>query len=209
MSSILLSGLGTNSLSPSKDFSRFFHQLHSGHLTHTQLLTIQAGSKTLRDWITIPGGENRLSWSRSNLRFGFGILDGREAIKIAASWQNVPPQEKCQVQGQKSVSLGDSARALGMNEGGVVGVSFEVLPGCKVESLEHVEVVVSVEHPRRGELEVVLISPSSTRTRLLGTRPKDTSTNGFSAWPLMSVETWGERPHGSWQLYIADRLDKT
>jgi len=152
-----------------------------------------------------PGWKQNAAGLDYNPRFGFGILDGGEAIKIAASWQNVPPQEKCQVQGQKSVSLGDSARALGMNEGGVVGVSFEVLPGCKVESLEHVEVVVSVEHPRRGELEVVLISPSSTRTRLLGTRPKDTSTNGFSAWPLMSVETWGERPHGSWQLYIADR----
>ena len=126
-------------------------------------------------------------------------------MAIAASWQNVPPQKNCQVQGEKLVSLGDSVRALGLDEGSVVAVSFEVEPNCKVGFVEHVEVVVSVEHPRRGEVEVVLISPSNTRTRLLGPRPKDTSDNGFLAWPLMSVETWGEKPHGSWRLYIADR----
>ena len=103
------------------------------------------------------------------------------------------------------VSLGDSVRALGLDEGSVVAVSFEVESNCKVGFVEHVEVLVSVEHPRRGEVEVVLISPSNTRTRLLGPRPKDTSDNGFSAWPLMSVETWGEKPHGPWRLYIADR----
>ena len=117
----------------------------------------------------------------------------------------MPPQKSCQVQGEKLVSLGDSVRALGLDEGSVVAVSFEVQPHCKVGFVEHVEVVVSVEHPRRGEVEVVLISPSNTRTRLLGPRPRDTSDNGFSAWPLMSVETWGEKPHGSWRLYIADR----
>ena len=126
-------------------------------------------------------------------------------MAIAASWQNVPPQKNCQVQGEKLVSLGDSVRALGLDEGSVVAVSFEVPSNCKVGFVEHVEVVVSVEHPRRGEVEVVLISPSNTRTRLLGPRPRDTSDNGFSGWPLMSVETWGEKPHGSWRLYIADR----
>ena len=117
----------------------------------------------------------------------------------------MPAQQSCQVQGEKLVSLGDSVRALGMNEGSVVAVSFEVPPGCKVEFVEHVEAVVSVEHPRRGEVEVVLISPSNTRTLLLGPRPRDTSEKGFSAWPLMSVETWGENPRGSWRLFIADR----
>ena len=141
----------------------------------------------------------------SVLRFGFGILDGGKAVAIGASWQNVPPQKSCNVQGEKSVSLGESVRALGMDEGSVVAVSFEVPHHCEVEFVEHVEVVLSVEHPRRGEVEVVLISPSKTRTRLLGPRPKDTSDNGFSAWPLMSVETWGEKPHGFWRLYIADR----
>ena len=70
------------------------------------------------------------------------------------------------------VSLGDSVRALGMNEGSVVAVSFEVPPECKVEFVEHVEAVVSVEHPRRGEVEVVLISWFMSPISSGETRPK-------------------------------------
>lgn len=30
----------------------------------------------------------------------------------------------------------------------------------------------------------------------------DTSHSGFNQWPFMSVHTWGESPHGNWQLEI-------
>ena len=181
---------------------------HPGLPTLTQLLIIPVGKPTRQGSIIIPGNKTSQTFQRLLsflLRFGFGILDGGKAVEIAASWKNVPPQKSCGVQGEKSVSLGASVRALGMDEGSVVAVSFEVPDHCEVGFVEHVEVVLSVEHPRRGEVEVVLISPSNTRTRLLGPRPRDTSDNGFSAWPLMSVETWGEKPQGSWRLYIADR----
>ena len=180
---------------------------HPGLPTLTQLLIIPVGKPTRQGSIIIPGDKTSQTSQRllSLLRFGFGILDGGKAVAIAASWKNVPPQKSCQVQGEKLVSLGESVRALGLDEGSVVAVSFEVPNHCQVAFVEHVEVVLSVEHPRRGEVEVVLISPSNTRTRLLGPRPRDTSDNGFSGWPLMSVETWGEKPHGSWRLYIADR----
>ena len=181
---------------------------HPGLPTLTQLLIIPVGKPTRQGSIIIPGNKTSQTFQRLLsflLRFGFGILDGGKAVAIAASWKNVPAQKSCQVQGEKLVSLGESVRALGLDEGSVVAVSFEVPNHCQVAFVEHVEVVLSVEHPRRGEVEVVLISPSNTRTRLLGPRPRDTSDNGFSGWPLMSVETWGEKPHGSWRLYIADR----
>ena len=60
-------------------------------------------------------------------------------------------------------------------------------------------------HPVRGSLEAVLVSPAGTRTRLLSTRPRDTSELGFRAWPLTSVETWGEAAAGVWRLYLASR----
>lgn len=28
------------------------------------------------------------------------------------------------------------------------------------------------------------------------------SRSGFNQWPFMSVHTWGEAPHGNWQLEI-------
>ena len=92
--------------------------------------------------------------------------------------------------GAKGGVLGEGLRALGVEEGRVVGVTFLVEPSCAIDSIEHVEVgergvrvqvEVTVEHPRRGEVEVVLVSPSSTSTRLLGPRPEDASSR------------WGER----------------
>jgi subtilisin-like proprotein convertase family protein len=94
---------------------------------------------------------------------------------------------------------------MAVRESDVVGVTFLVGPGCGVTYTEHVEVVVSVAHPRRGALEAVVVSPLGTSTRLLAPRPEDVSQGGFSGWPLMSVETWGERPAGLWRLYIVDR----
>lgn len=36
----------------------------------------------------------------------------------------------------------------------------------------------------------------------LSRRTHDVSRSGFNQWPFMSVHTWGEAPHGSWQLEI-------
>lgn len=33
-------------------------------------------------------------------------------------------------------------------------------------------------------------------------RSHDVSRAGFNNWPFMSVHTWGEAPHGHWQLEI-------
>lgn len=33
-------------------------------------------------------------------------------------------------------------------------------------------------------------------------RSHDISRAGFNNWPFMSVHTWGEAPHGHWQLEI-------
>uniref|UniRef100_A0A182SW46 P/Homo B domain-containing protein n=1 Tax=Anopheles maculatus TaxID=74869 RepID=A0A182SW46_9DIPT len=33
-------------------------------------------------------------------------------------------------------------------------------------------------------------------------RSHDLSRSGFNQWPFMSVHTWGEAPHGTWQLEI-------
>lgn len=33
-------------------------------------------------------------------------------------------------------------------------------------------------------------------------RLHDVSRSGFNQWPFMSVHTWGEAPHGNWQLEI-------
>ncbi|VDO48388.1 unnamed protein product [Haemonchus placei] len=51
-------------------------------------------------------------------------------------------------------------------------------------------------------MKLTLHSPSGTRSVLLPPRPKDTSSRGFRNWPFLSVQQWGEDPHGTWILEI-------
>lgn len=38
--------------------------------------------------------------------------------------------------------------------------------------------------------------------KILFFRVHDISRSGFNQWPFMSVHTWGESPHGNWELEI-------
>ena len=68
--------------------------------------------------------------------------------------------------------------------------------------MEHVQVVVNLTTPKRGDIEIEIRSPAGTRSTLLTKRPKDNSVLGFSNWPFMTVHFWGESPNGQWTLYI-------
>ena len=56
-------------------------------------------------------------------------------------------------------------------------------------------------HPRRGDIEIELTSPSGTRSVLLPYRDYDfVNEEGYDNWPFMSVHFWGENPNGTWTL---------
>jgi len=141
-----------------------------------------------------------------NPRFGFGILDGAAIVDMALIWENVAEKTTCEIIGIKQKNEFTN-RKNKISENDIVETVFDVSE-CEIDSLEHVQVIINVEHHNRGAIEVVLVSPSSTKTRLLAPRPNDISEKGFSNWSLMSVETWGESPAGSWQLYIVSRREE-
>lgn len=76
-----------------------------------------------------------------------------------------------------------------------------------IRYLEHVQLYVTIEYSRRGDLHLNLTSPNGTNTMLLSERSGDSSLNGFVNWPFMSVHTWGEDPSGTWTIRINDRVD--
>ena len=76
---------------------------------------------------------------------------------------------------------------------------------CDIDSVEQVEAIINVQHPVRGEVEALLVSPSGTRSHILSPRPSDLSDKGFHSWSLMTVESWGEPASGSWHLYLVNR----
>ena len=60
-----------------------------------------------------------------------------------------------------------------------------------MDKLEHVVLTVSFIHRRRGDLSLLLISPSGTKSELLSTRRYDDSKEGLDDWKFMTVHFWG------------------
>ena len=86
------------------------------------------------------------------------------------------------------------------------------MDGCgrdkMIRYLEHVVVVVSLSHPSRGNVELTLVSPSGTESKLLPYRSRDKSTVGFVWWQFMTVHHWGENPNGIWSFIVRERSRK-
>lgn len=58
-------------------------------------------------------------------------------------------------------------------------------------------------HPRRGNIKIELTSPHGTVSTLLPYRKYDfVNEEGYSDWPFMSVQHWGENPIGTWTLKV-------
>ncbi|KAI1296557.1 Neuroendocrine convertase 1 [Halotydeus destructor] len=137
-------------------------------------------------------------------RFGFGLLDAAELVKSSLKWTNVPAKTSCLTRISKNSKLPAK-----VSSGPPSFVSFHST-GCKnspneVNSLEHVAILLDMEYPKRGFLDIYLKSPSGSVSMLLSRRPNDDSADGFRNWTLTTVHFWGERPHGKWLLMLRDK----
>jgi len=71
-----------------------------------------------------------------------------------------------------------------------------------VTFLEHVQVAVSLNYSRRGDLQIHLRSPSGTPSTLLPRRKDDYQPGRLDSWHFLSVFYWGEQPNGTWTLIL-------
>jgi subtilisin-like proprotein convertase family protein len=131
-------------------------------------------------------------------KYGFGVVDALAAVTRAASWTNVAAESAVPSTTQSP------ARAIPDNAAAGVSDSFTVASTHAGFTIEHVEVEFSAAHPRRGDLEVTLTSPSGVVSRLGTVRPGDTGAD-FANWRFRSVRHWGESAAGTWTLTVADR----
>jgi len=154
-----------------------------------------------RDWADNGVG---LSFSHS---FGFGLMDAGAMVKLAKEWKTVPEQQTCAIKGAPAQSYGIRG---GVQRSFIVTVDEDHPCAEKIQFLEHLHVFVDISsrNVRRGNLMVVVESPSGTTSTLLGFRPADQVYGGFSLfnkWPMMSVHFWGENPVGNWTLTVVNR----
>ena len=88
--------------------------------------------------------------------FGYGLLDAGAMVKLATKWNTVPVANKCVVTYPKSYKIIPHGSRLHLQL---------FTEGCSgnidrhVNWLEHVQAIVTLKAPKRGDIEIYLISP--------------------------------------------------
>jgi len=129
-----------------------------------------------------------------NHKYGFGKLDAWAIVNAARSWKIVKPQTWW------NSPLARAPAMRGLTTGGSritsdgIAASLKVvkkdLEDANLEELEHVTVTVFVEHERRGNIEVELMSPRGMKSILARPRRFDEASTGMLGWKFMTVKHW-------------------
>lgn len=119
--------------------------------------------------------------------FGYGKIDSWATIEAAKTFKNVKPQAwfySPWIHVNQAIPQGNDGLAVSFE------VTADMLKEANVERLEHVTVTMNVDHTRRGDLSVDLISPDKVISHLAATRRLDTDPSGYEDWTFMSVVHW-------------------
>jgi len=134
-------------------------------------------------------------------QFGYGKADAYALVEAAKTWKNVKPQAwfySPWLHVNSAVPQGDQGLASSFE------VTKEMLKEANLERLEHVTVTMNVEHTRRGDLSVELLSPSGMVSHIATHRRNDDANAGYVDWTFMSVAHWGETGIGKWTVIVKD-----
>ncbi len=130
-----------------------------------------------------------------NHKYGAGLINAAAAVTMAQTWTLLPAMSSMTKSNAATGAIPDN------NATGVTR-SF-VFAASEYLRVESVMLAVDITHPRRGELEIELTSPSGAVSRLGTQRASD-----FAAdlqWTFSSVHHWGESAVGVWTVAVKDR----
>lgn len=133
--------------------------------------------------------------------YGYGKVDSYGIVEAAKTWKLVKPQSyffSPWIHVKQSIPEGDVGLAATFE------VTQDMLTQANLERLEHVTVTMNIEHSRRGDLSVELISPSKVISHLSVSRRPDDTKAGYKDWTFMSVVHWGESGVGTWTVVVKD-----
>ncbi|KAI0984300.1 hypothetical protein GJ496_004315 [Pomphorhynchus laevis] len=131
--------------------------------------------------------------------FGFGLINADLMVRKAKLWENVPERISCAVH----VIQNDHHSIPPRNV--LKGKLMTNACASSISKLEHVEILLTLDSKRRGDLQIVITSPANTKSTILHFRKADASTSGFYRWPFMSVHFWNENPVGEWSMEIYNK----
>lgn len=126
--------------------------------------------------------------------YGHGMVDAAAAVSLARTWTTVQALAA-------PIALGKTVnQAIPDNGGGSISSTLSVTDNLRIES---VEILFNATHTYRGDLEILLTSPSGS-TSVLATRHSDNNDN-YSNWTFSSRVHWDEWSEGDWTLTVTDR----
>ncbi|KAF3938518.1 Kexin [Dactylella cylindrospora] len=157
----------------------------------------------------VPVNEDDEDWQETtigkkfNHKYGYGKLDAERLLDAAKNWTLVKPQAW-----YHSPVLHVDHLIPGDNKGlsSSIEITKEQLANANLERLEHITITMDLNHTRRGDLSVDLISPNGIISKIAAQRPKDSSTDGYDGWTFMSVKHWGEDGIGKWTIIVKDTV---
>ena len=127
-----------------------------------------------------------------NHRFGFGLLNAESLVEAAKIHQNVDQAQECKIPVLRDL--------VNVKPGTTETILMKV--DCPIKYLEHTLLTLTLDAPKRGDLEIVLESAQKDFSQLLTTRTKDWSTKGFQNWAFQTSHFWGTDPNGIFKLHL-------
>jgi subtilisin-like proprotein convertase family protein len=178
-----------------------------------EILAYSARSNVLgtTSWTTNAARDSNGGGLRFSNDFGYGLVDATAAVRLAETWFATGTQAK--VVGNREVEQAHSTETDRIGDGDLAGI-LQTLAFDPALSIERVEVDLRIEHPRRGDLSVVLTAPSGTQSVLIdrpgiptGTPPGAASRGSDKDNIFFTVSSnafRGEESRGAWTLTIID-----
>jgi kexin len=119
--------------------------------------------------------------------YGYGKLDAYALVEASKTWKSVKPQAwyKSPWQHVKTpIPQGTEGLVSSFT------ITKQMLKDANLERLEHVTVTMNIEHSRRGDLQVDLVSPHNVVSHISTARRNDEAPRGYVDWTFMSVAHW-------------------
>ena len=128
-------------------------------------------------------------------KYGFGAVDAGSAVVLAENWTSSGVEI--------NASFGPFEPLTDIEDGSGVWEEFNLSVPIDL-SLESVDVYVDIDHTARGDLDIVLESPSGHQSWLAEQHNDDG--NHYDDWMFGTVQHWGESSQGNWTLKVRDTV---
>ncbi|KAJ3369238.1 pheromone processing endoprotease [Kappamyces sp. JEL0680] len=127
-----------------------------------------------------------------NHKYGYGTFDSYKLLQAAKRYVTVGPQTSIRLESQRlNKTIPQDSTGISHS----INVDHSVLASSRLYRLEHVQVQVFIEHQRRGDISIQLVSPSNSTSTLVESRKFDDSAAGFPG---------DENPAGNWTIRVID-----